>query len=141
MYLLGLNLLMLLGGIPFADSLLLERTALVAVLAVIAVYGPAGPASGLAAVTASPSPTSPSTSTEAPGHRLQSPDEDHARGLNRATLARQLLLRRERLRWVAVHRLLALQAQEPASPYLALWNRVDGFDPADLDKAYATGSW
>ncbi len=49
-YLLGLNLLTLLGGIPFADSLLLERTALVAVLAVIAVYGPAGPASGLAAV-------------------------------------------------------------------------------------------
>ena len=40
-----------------------------------------------------------------------------ARGLNRATLARQLLLGRERLGPVeAVHRVMALQAQEPASP-------------------------
>src|SRR5262245_21329076 len=30
---------------------------------------------------------------------------------------------------------VALQAQEPPSPYLALWNRVEGFDPADLDRA------
>jgi hypothetical protein len=62
-----------------------------------------------------------------------------ARQLNRATLARQLLLRRERLGVrEAVHRLVALQAQEPASPYLALWNRIAGFDPADLDAAYAS---
>jgi DNA glycosylase AlkZ-like len=61
-----------------------------------------------------------------------------ARGLNRATLARQLLLAREPLSAVeAVHRVLALQAQEPASPYLALWNRVAGFDPNDLDRAFA----
>jgi hypothetical protein len=32
---------------------------------------------------------------------------------------------------------VAVQAQEPASPYLALWNRVDPFDPADLDAAFA----
>lgn len=59
------------------------------------------------------------------------------RQLNRATLARQLLLARERLPVVdAVRRVLALQAQEPASPYLALWNRLHGFDPAELDQAF-----
>lgn len=61
-----------------------------------------------------------------------------ARGLNRATLARQLLLQREPLTVVdAVRRIVAIQAQEPASPYIALWNRVVDFDPADLDVAYA----
>ena len=61
-----------------------------------------------------------------------------ARQLNRATLSRQMLLRRESLGVVeAVHRVVALQAQEPASPYLALWNRLTGFDPADLDRAFA----
>lgn len=61
-----------------------------------------------------------------------------ARGLNRATLARQMLLRREKLGvGDAVRRVAALQAQEPASPYVALWNRIDGFDPADLDAAFA----
>src|ERR1700678_3780519 len=54
--------------------------------------------------------------------------------LNRATLARQCMLRREALPAAdAVRRLVALQAQDPASPYLALWNRLDGFDPADFD--------
>ena len=62
-----------------------------------------------------------------------------ARALNRATLARQLLLARAPLDVpTAVHRVVALQAQEPASPYLALWNRIEAFDPADLDRAYAT---
>ena len=61
-----------------------------------------------------------------------------ARQLNRATLGRQLLLRRESLGVVdAVHRVVALQAQEPASPYLALWNRLADFDPAELDAAFA----
>ncbi len=61
-----------------------------------------------------------------------------ARQLNRATLARQLLLRREPFDVVdAVHRLVALQAQEPASPYIALWDRLDPFDPADLDATFA----
>ena len=64
-----------------------------------------------------------------------------ARQLNRATLGRQLLLRRERLDVVdAVHRVTALQAQEAASPYLALWNRIVDFDPADLDRAFASGT-
>ncbi|WP_031172986.1 winged helix DNA-binding domain-containing protein [Streptosporangium roseum] len=61
-----------------------------------------------------------------------------AQRLNRATLARQLLLRRHPLGVVdAVRRVVALQAQQPASPYLALWNRLTAFDPADLDVAFA----
>ena len=59
------------------------------------------------------------------------------RRLNRATLARQMLLARERVPVAeAMRRILALQAQEPASPYLALWNRLRDFDPADLDAAF-----
>jgi hypothetical protein len=61
-----------------------------------------------------------------------------ARQLNRATLGRQLLLRREPLDvGQAVRRVVALQAQEPASPYLALWSRLVDFDPVDLDRAFA----
>jgi len=63
-----------------------------------------------------------------------------ARGLNRSTLARKMLLRRESLGVSkAVLRLVALQAQEPASPYLALWNRLTSFDPSDLDAAFSDG--
>ncbi|WP_326694972.1 winged helix DNA-binding domain-containing protein [Streptomyces sp. NBC_01766] len=61
-----------------------------------------------------------------------------ARALNRSTLARQLLLGRESLDVAdGVRRVVALQAQQPASPYVALWNRLSGFDPADLDTAVA----
>jgi hypothetical protein len=63
------------------------------------------------------------------------------RQLNRATLERQLLRQREALPVPdAVRRVVALQAQEAASPYLALWNRLGAFDPADLDAAFASGS-
>jgi hypothetical protein len=63
-----------------------------------------------------------------------------ARQLNRATLSRQLLLEREPLDVAeGVRRVGALQAQEAASPYLALWNRLAGFDPADLDAAFSNG--
>ncbi|MER8069365.1 winged helix DNA-binding domain-containing protein [Streptomyces sp. NPDC094034] len=62
----------------------------------------------------------------------------NAQALNRATLARQLLLSRESLDVAdAVRRVVALQAQQPASPYIALWNRLSAFDPADLDGALA----
>ena len=62
-----------------------------------------------------------------------------ARGLNRASLGRQLLLGRERLDVAdAVRRVVALQAQEAASPYLALWNRLSNFNPADLDAAFTS---
>lgn len=60
-----------------------------------------------------------------------------ARGLNRSTLGRQLLLRRESLGVAeAVRRVVALQAQEAASPYIALWNRLVDFRPTDLDAAF-----
>ena len=77
--------------------------------------------------------------------RLQTPKNSAmpltTRQLNRATLARQLLLRREPLDVIeAVRRVAAIQAQEPASPYLALWNRIADFDPTDLDAAFADRS-
>src|SRR5262249_25636136 len=73
-----------------------------------------------------------------PRARAQVPMRLTARQLNRATLARQLLLRREPVGVAeAVRRVVALQAQEAASPYLALWNRIAPFDPAALDAAFA----
>ncbi|MFI5663994.1 winged helix DNA-binding domain-containing protein [Streptomyces sp. NPDC051684] len=60
-----------------------------------------------------------------------------ARGLNRSTLARQLLLGRADVgAEEALRRVVALQAQQPASPYVALWNRVAGFEPGDLDAVF-----
>jgi hypothetical protein len=62
------------------------------------------------------------------------------RELNRAVLARQLLLERVRLPVVrALERLGALQAQNPPSPYLALWSRLDGFRVDQLERALARG--
>ena len=62
------------------------------------------------------------------------------RELNRATLARQLLLGRADIGVVeAVERLAGLQAQEPKPPFLALWSRLDGFAADDLRRALTGG--
>jgi hypothetical protein len=58
--------------------------------------------------------------------------------LNRATLARQLLLQRERLSVPrAVERLCALQAQYSPAPYIGLWSRLTGFRRDALTQALA----
>ncbi|POM27872.1 hypothetical protein BTM25_22960 [Actinomadura rubteroloni] len=55
------------------------------------------------------------------------------RALNRATLARQLLLDRADLPPLdAVGHLCGLQAQEPQEPFIGLWTRLRTFDPATL---------
>lgn len=59
-----------------------------------------------------------------------------ARELNRATLARQLLLERAELTAAqAVERLFALQAQEARPPFLGLWSRIAGFEREQLLRA------
>ena len=53
--------------------------------------------------------------------------------LNRATLARQMLLEREPLSAVAaIERIAGMQAQEPKHPFIGLWTRVGGFSRDEL---------
>ncbi len=62
------------------------------------------------------------------------------RALNRALLARQMLLRRERLSVPdALERLVGLQAQDPVQPYVGLWSRLEGFRPEGLGEAVQQG--
>ncbi|MDP9471525.1 MAG: winged helix DNA-binding domain-containing protein [Chloroflexota bacterium] len=57
------------------------------------------------------------------------------RQLNRATLARQMLLAREEVSAVAaVERLGGLQAQDAKPPFTGLWTRVEGFRREDLHR-------
>ncbi len=55
------------------------------------------------------------------------------RELNRATLARQMLLERKDVSpFEAVRRLVALQAQVTSPPYVGLWTRLEDFRREDL---------
>src|SRR5262245_29099749 len=63
------------------------------------------------------------------------------RELNRATLARQLLLERKRLSATAViERLMGMQAQWPSAPYVGIWTRTTGFRRQTLERAIRSGA-
>jgi hypothetical protein len=61
--------------------------------------------------------------------------------LNRATLARQMLLQRHSMSAMdAIDRLAGMQAQWPPSPYIGLWSRLEGFHKSRLERAVLTGA-
>jgi len=63
------------------------------------------------------------------------------RELNRAVLARQLLLERKRISPVAlIERLVGLQAQWPPAPYVGIWTRSASFKPQALERELAKGT-
>jgi hypothetical protein len=63
------------------------------------------------------------------------------RELNRATLARQLLLERKRLSPAAViERLVGMQAQWPAAPYVGIWTRTASFRRKALERELEQGT-
>lgn len=69
---------------------------------------------------------------------VDAPEPVSTRRLNRATLARQMLLQRHTLDPTqAIGQLLGVQAQFAPSPYIALWNRLRDFEAASLDAAFA----
>ncbi|HEU0305318.1 MAG TPA: winged helix DNA-binding domain-containing protein [Gaiellaceae bacterium] len=60
------------------------------------------------------------------------------RELNRATLARQLLLERKRLSpKTVIERLVGMQAQLPSAPYVGIWTRTTGFRRQALERELA----
>ncbi len=68
------------------------------------------------------------------------PDRLTRRQLNRATLARQLLLERSDLSVpAAVENLVGLQSQAPLAHYVALWSRLADFDPSEAGVPLESG--
>ncbi|HKH55423.1 MAG TPA: winged helix DNA-binding domain-containing protein [Propionibacteriaceae bacterium] len=68
------------------------------------------------------------------------PDRLTRRQLNRATLARQLLLKRSDLSvTAAVENLIGLQSQAPLAHYVGLWSRLAHFDPIAAGAALESG--
>ena len=63
------------------------------------------------------------------------------RELNRSTLARQLLLERKRMSPKAViERLVGMQAQWPAAPYVGIWTRTTSFRREALERELVRGT-
>lgn len=77
---------------------------------------------------------------------MSPPRELDEAALNRATLARQLLLERASMApYDAIGHLVGLQAQTATSWYLTLWSRLQGFDPVAtgrlLEERRVVRSW
>jgi DNA glycosylase AlkZ-like len=63
------------------------------------------------------------------------------RELNRATLARQLLLEPRQLSPTkTIERLVGMQAQWPPAPYVGIWTRTTSFERAALERELARGA-